>query len=137
LYYGSLSADGSGFLGNTSNQKNQKMSDWFYNLMGKVQSGFASIVSAIGILGGIIGWLGGSGVLLFQGGYWLLEGKSISILINDIIPTPQYFIYTFKGVHKIIDWIFEPPLVFGLIIFGLAIGWFLIWLAEQIKDENM
>jgi hypothetical protein len=113
------------------------MSDWFYNLMGKVQFWFAGVVSIIGICVLGLGFLSGFGVLLFQVGYWLLEGKSISILINDIIPTPQYFIYTFKGVHKIIDWIFEPPLVFGLIIFGLAIGWFLIWLAEQITDENM
>ena len=112
------------------------MGDWFYNLMGKVQSGFASIVSAIGILGGIIGWLGGLGVLIFHAGYWLLEGKSISILINDIVPTPQYFVYTFKGVQKIIDWIFELPLSLGLIIFGTIIGLFFMWLSDQITEED-
>ena len=116
------------------------MSDLFYNLMEKVKTGvktgFSGLFFTVGILSGGIGWLGGIGVLLFQAGYWLLEGKSISIAINDVIPTPQYF-YMFKGLQKIIDWIFELPLFFGLWgFFGCVCMLFFFWLAEKI-DENI
>ena len=111
------------------------MSDWFHNLMGRVQKGFAGLVLTVGVLSGAIGWLGGIGVLIFQAGYWLLEGKSISIAINDVIPTPQYF-YMFKGLQQIIDWIFEIPLFFGLMIFfGCVCMLFFFWLAEKIEED--
>ena len=115
------------------------MNDWFYNFMGKVQFGFASLVGVIGSCVLALGFLGGIGILLFHGGHWLVEGETVSILINDILPTPQH-LNAFKGVQKIIDWIFELPLFLGLIIFGTAIGYFLIWLCDEItKDskENM
>ncbi len=113
------------------------MSDWFYNLTGKVQSTFGSLLSVVAIFSGIIGWLGGLGVLIYQGGYWLLEGKLISIAINDILSTPQYFVYTFKGVHKIIEWIFELPLAAGFILFGTVMALVSAWLSDKITPDDM
>ena len=59
--------------------------------MGKVQFGFASLVGVIGSCVAGLGLLGGIGILLFHGGHWLVEGETVSILINDILPTPQLY----------------------------------------------
>jgi hypothetical protein len=110
------------------------LKEWLYKIMEKVVTGTANLVAVVGVLGGSFGWLGGIGVLVYQGGYWLVEGRTISIPISDIISTPQYF-YHFRGLHKIIEWIFDLPLSVGLILsFGVVWPLVIMWLSERIEE---
>ena len=111
------------------------LSEWFYNIMGKVMTGTGHLAGWVAVSGLFFGWLGGLGVLVYQGGYWLIEARWVPIPISDVIPTPQYF-YHFKGLHKIIEWIFDLPLSVGLIlVFGIAWVLFFNWLSEEIQDS--
>ena len=108
---------------------------WFNKIREKVVRGTGVLVSLVGVFGGIFGWLGGIGVLIYQGGYWLVHGHSTSISISDLIPTPQLF-YSLRGLHKIIEWIFDLPLFVGLILsFGVVWCGVFVWLGEQIEES--